>query len=48
MVVHHNPGIDCKVSWESIVPIEETIPDLWGEEWKEHLKAAQTADTLGV
>ena len=97
MVVHHNPGIDCKevqsnwrklanvesatwirtyfneekgeryciwlapgeedlknifseigVSWVSIMPVEETIPDLWGEEaWQAHLKAEEVADTLG-
>lgn len=96
MVVHKNPGIDCKVlqanwrelarvklakwvrtyfnedeglryciwlapsvdalekifseinvSWETITPVEETIPDLWGERWDVHLAADATADTLG-
>lgn len=35
------------VSWESIIPVEETTPDLWGESWQEHLKVEATADTLG-
>ncbi|MCD6584642.1 MAG: DUF4242 domain-containing protein [Desulfobacteraceae bacterium] len=35
------------VAWESIFPVEETVPDLWGEEWEAHLKADQSADTLG-
>ncbi|MBS3758510.1 MAG: DUF4242 domain-containing protein [Desulfobacterales bacterium] len=96
MVVHHNPGIDCKVvqanwrkmaniesatwirtyineaegmrycvwmapsadelkrifknmdvSWESILPVEETVPDLWGDKWEEHLQKEPVADTLG-
>ena len=39
---------DMGVSWESMYEIEETKPDLWGEEkWKEHLEAEATADTLG-
>ncbi|MBW2219012.1 MAG: DUF4242 domain-containing protein [Deltaproteobacteria bacterium] len=98
MVVHNNPGIDCKevqsnwrklanveyatwlktyfnekkgiryciwmapgeedlkdifteiaVSWESIIPVEETVPDLWGEEaWESHLEADKSADNLGT
>ena len=36
------------VSWESIIPVEETVPDLWGESWTEHLKQEETADTLGI
>jgi len=97
MVVHHNPGLDCRVvqdnwrkmkqiesatwvrtyinedegwryclwmapdrrelvrifedlgvSWESILPVEETVPDMWGEKWEEHLKQDEFADTLGV
>jgi len=38
---------DMNVSWESIIPVEETIPDLWGEKWDEHLEVEKTADTLG-
>jgi hypothetical protein len=40
---------DLEVSFESITEVEETRPDMWGkEEWEEHLKAEETADTLGV
>lgn len=39
---------DINVSWESMHAVEETKPDLWGEKkWQEHLKAEETADTLG-
>jgi len=97
MVVHHDPGVDCKVvqdnwrklaqvepakwirtyfnkdkgfryciwlardeaqlkiifaemdvSWESIISVVETVPDLWGEKWEEHLEAEKVADTLGA
>ena len=36
------------VSYESILPVEETTPDLWGEKWEEHLEKDAVADTLGV
>ena len=39
---------EMNVSWESIVPVEETVPDLWGETWSEHLEAEKTAATLGI
>ncbi|WP_300457505.1 DUF4242 domain-containing protein [Desulfobacula sp.] len=35
------------ISWESIVQVEETVPDLWGEKWDEHLEKESMADTLG-
>lgn len=36
------------VSLETIVEVEETVPDLWGKEkWEEHLVAEAEADTLG-
>ena len=35
------------VSWESIMPVEETVPDLWGESWEEHLEHEETAATKG-
>jgi len=35
------------VSFESIVPVEETVPDLWGEKWDEHVQKEAVADTLG-
>jgi hypothetical protein len=35
------------ISLESIVEVEETVPDLWGrKKWEEHLKAESAADTL--
>ena len=36
------------VTYESILPVEETVPDLWGKAWQEHLENEATADTLGV
>ena len=35
------------INWESIVEVDETVPDLWGKKWEEHLKAEANADTLG-
>jgi Nickel responsive protein SCO4226-like len=35
------------VSFESILPVEETVPDLWGEKWQEHLEKDAAADNLG-
>ena len=35
------------ISWESIIQVEETVPDLWGEKWEEHLKQDAVADNLG-
>jgi len=35
------------VSWESIVQVEETTPDMWGEKWDEHVREEATASTLG-
>ena len=37
---------ELDISWESVVEVEETIPDLWGKKWKEHLAAEEKADTL--
>ena len=39
---------EMDVSWESIVQVEETVPDLWGEGWNKHLEAEKSADTLAV
>ena len=36
-------NMDAK--WESILEVEETVPDLWGTKWSEHLKAEASADT---
>ncbi|MFP4452487.1 MAG: nickel-binding protein [Desulfosalsimonas sp.] len=38
---------EMDVSWEKIIPVEETTPDMWGEKWEEHLQKEQYADTLG-
>jgi hypothetical protein len=35
------------VGWVSMLEVEETVPDLWGGEWEAHIKAEETADTLG-
>ncbi len=39
---------EINVSYESILPVEETVPDLWGEAWEEHIEKDSKADTLGV
>ena len=36
-----------KVSYETILPVVETVPDMWGDQWQEHLKKDSSADTLG-
>jgi len=38
--------IDLNISFESIIEVEETVPDLWGKKWEEHLKAEEKASTL--
>ena len=38
---------EIEVSYESILQVEETVPDLWGEAWDLHLKSEEVADTLG-
>lgn len=35
------------VTYESLMEVEETIPDLWGSKWKKHLTADSKSDTLG-
>ena len=37
---------NLNVSWESVVEVEETVPDLWGRRWEKHVEAEATADTL--
>ena len=39
---------EMKVSYETILPVVETVPDMWGDQWQEHLKTDSGADTLGV
>lgn len=38
---------EMNVSYETILPVVETVPDMWGDQWQEHLKKEQSADTLG-
>jgi hypothetical protein len=38
---------ELDISWESILEVEETCPDLWGKKWEEHLEAEADASTLG-
>jgi hypothetical protein len=42
-----NVFTEIGISWDSIIQVEETIPDLWGEKWDEHLHEEAMADTLG-
>jgi hypothetical protein len=35
------------VGWESIVEVEETVPDLWGQELEENLSVEEGADARG-
>ncbi len=39
---------ELRVSFESLVEVEETKPDMWGKKWVEHLDAETAADTLGM
>ena len=39
--------VNLDIPFESIMQIEETVPDLWGKKWEEHLKAEETASTKG-
>ena len=36
---------DLDISFESILQVDETVPDLWGKKWKEHLAAEEMAST---
>lgn len=53
--IWHSPGEDelkkifdkMGVGYEGIIEVEETVPDLWGPAWQEHLEKDATADTLG-
>lgn len=38
---------DLGVTYESLLEVEETVPDLWGKKWEEHLAADAKSDTLG-
>jgi hypothetical protein len=37
---------NLNVSWESVIEVEETVPDLWGKDWEKHVVAEAKADTL--
>jgi len=37
---------NMNISFESIIEVEETVPDLWGKKWEQHLKAESEASTL--
>lgn len=37
---------ELESTWDSMVEVDETTPDLWGKHWDEHLKAEAKADTL--
>lgn len=37
---------ELSIAFESIVAVEETLPDMWGEKWEEHLRKEERADTL--
>ena len=38
---------ELNISYEPIIEVEETVPDLWGKKWEEHLKAEEAASTKG-
>jgi hypothetical protein len=38
---------ELEISWDTMVAVEETVPDLWGKKWQEHLEAEATASTKG-
>ena len=37
---------DLQLKYESIIMVEETVPDIWGRKWKEHLDEDTRSDTL--
>ena len=37
---------ELDISWDTMIEIEETVPDLWGKKWEEHLEAEASASTL--
>ena len=38
---------ELDITWDAMVEVEETVPDLWGKKWEEHLEAESSASTLG-
>jgi hypothetical protein len=39
---------EFNVSWDSILEVEETLPDLWGRQWKEPLEKEKKGGHPGV
>jgi hypothetical protein len=37
---------ELAINWESIMQVEETVPDTWGKKWGEHLAQEEKAATL--
>jgi hypothetical protein len=37
---------ELSIAFESIIDVQETLPDMWGEKWEEHLKQEAQSDTL--
>ena len=37
---------DLGITYESLLEVEETVPDLWGAKWKDHLAVDSKSDTL--
>ena len=37
---------ELHISWDSILEVDETVPDIWGKKWKEHLAEEAKSDTL--
>jgi hypothetical protein len=35
---------DFKISWESILEVKETIPDIWAREYQEQMEAEERED----
>ena len=35
---------DFKISWESILEVKETIPDIWAREYREQMEAEERED----
>ena len=35
------------IKWDALIKVEETVPDMWGQKWEEHLTQDATADNLG-
>ena len=38
--------LEMDLKYDSITRVEETVPDIWGRKWQEHLSQDTKADTL--